>query len=355
MSADLTGDGKTVLKLHYGKFWVYPAPIFTAAFNPNPPGWSRTYLWTNDANGNGRWDPGEEGRLIVGRRAAARPPGSIPDIANTYVHQASAYLEREVAPDFGVRTGVVVNAKRQPYGTINVSRPLGAYSVPVAVVDPGPDGRPGSADDGGTLTAYNLTAESLSAPPVNLTTNLPDSDSEYYTWEITATKRQSARWSLLASFTQTWNREAALGTGNDFTPNALINADGQPGSVQDVAGESERHDRACLGISARARSSGTSREHRSRARSCRRSITGTRRSRRNRSRPTGRPTSRWSTCARRRRSASSAVRVIGFFDVYNLFNTNAEQTLTTSSGASWLRPTAITGPRVLRIGARLDW
>ena len=50
----------------------------------------------------------------------------------------------------------------------------------------------------------------------------------------------------------------------------------------------------------------------------------------------------------------NAVRVMGFFDVYNLFNTNAAQTLTTSSGGSWLRPTAITGPRVLRIGARLD-
>ena len=45
---------------------------------------------------------------------------------------------------------------------------------------------------------------------------------------------------------------------------------------------------------------------------------------------------------------------MGFFDVYNLFNTNAEQTVTTSSGASWLRPTAITGPRILRIGARLS-
>ena len=60
-----------------------------------------------------------------------------PAIANTYVRQASAYIEREVAPDFGVRTGVVLNARRQPYGTINVSRPLAAYSVPVAVVRSG--------------------------------------------------------------------------------------------------------------------------------------------------------------------------------------------------------------------------
>ena len=76
------------------------------------------------------------------------------------------------------------------------------------------------------MTAYNLTADSLNASPVNQTMNLPDSNSDYYTWEITATKRQRAGWSLLASFTETWSHEAALGTGNDFTPNALINATG---------------------------------------------------------------------------------------------------------------------------------
>ena len=46
---------------------------------------------------------------------------------------------------------------------------------------------------------------------------------------------------------------------------------------------------------------------------------------------------------------------MGFFDVYNMFNTNAAQTLTTTSGGSWLRPTAITAPRVFRIGARVEW
>ena len=51
----------------------------------------------------------------------------------------------------------------------------------------------------------------------------------------------------------------------------------------------------------------------------------------------------------------NAARVMGFFDVYNVLNTNAVQTQITTSGAFWLRPTAITGPRVLRIGARLEW
>jgi len=52
---------------------------------------------------------------------------------------------------------------------------------------------------------------------------------------------------------------------------------------------------------------------------------------------------------------AGTMKVMGFFDIYNIFNTNAEQTVTTNSGASWLRPIAITGPRILRIGARFEW
>ena len=89
---------------------------------------------------------------------------------------------------------------------------------------------------------------------MNLTTNLPDSDSDYYTWEITAMRRQRAGWSLLASFTHTWAREAALGTGNDFTPNALINADGTQDRFQDMAGQSERDGELAARLPRRARS-----------------------------------------------------------------------------------------------------
>ena len=176
-----------------------------------------------------------------------------PRIENTHVRQASAYIEREVGPNFGMRTGVVLNARREPYGTINVNRPLDGYSVPITVVDPGPDGRVGSADDRGSVNAYDLTPEALSAAPVNLTTNLPDSNSEYYTWEITATKRQSGRWSLLASFTETWNHEAALGTGNDFTPNALINAAGSQVHFRTWQAKLYGDDEPAAGLSRRPR------------------------------------------------------------------------------------------------------
>jgi hypothetical protein len=353
VSTDLTGDGKTVLKLHYGKFWLYPGPNFTSAFNPNPSGWSQTYLWTNDANSNGQWDRGEEGRLSSvsgGRASTALDPG----IANTYVDQTMAYIERELAPNFGVRTGVVMNARRQPYGTINVSRPLGAYSVPVGIVDPGPDGRPGSADDGGVLTAYDLAPQFLGLAPSNLTTNLPDSHSEYYTWEITATKRQNARWSLLASFTHTWSHEAALGTGNDFTPNSLIGAAGREDRFrtwQAKLNGTLSLPRSVQVVPVFRHQSGTPF-----ARTFVQTLTYGNAT--IKAEPiTANRTPNISLVDVRTEKAFrvSAVRLMAFFDVYNIFNTNAVQTLTSSSGGSWLRPTAITGPRVLRIGARLEW
>lgn len=47
--------------------------------------------------------------------------------------------------------------------------------------------------------------------------------------------------------------------------------------------------------------------------------------------------------------------VVGCLDVYNILNTNAEQALATSSWSSWLRPSAITPPRVVRIALKLQW
>jgi len=47
-------------------------------------------------------------------------------------------------------------------------------------------------------------AEYVNLTPINITRNLSDANSDYYTWEVTATRRETGRWSLLASFAETW-------------------------------------------------------------------------------------------------------------------------------------------------------
>jgi hypothetical protein len=42
-------------------------------------------------------------------------------------------------------------------------------------------------------------------------------------------------------------------------------------------------------------------------------------------------------------------------DFFNLFNANPVESLQWSSGSSFLRPTAIVPPRIIRFGAKFDW
>jgi carboxypeptidase family protein len=352
-SYDLTGDGRTLVKASYGKFWLYPGADFASSINPNASTWYRQYRWTTDANRNGVWDPGEEGALL-GVNGGSVSTALDPDLQNTFTHQTTAYLEREIAANFGVRTGFVWNGRRQVRASVNANRPFDAYNVPMTIRDPGRDGRAGTADDGGTFTAYNLAAANAALPPVNITRNLNEAKSDYYTWEMTATRRETGRWSLLASFAETWSHETNLGGGASYTPNALINTDNGLNTFKTWQGK----------INATVRLPGELRvtpvyRHQS----------GT---------PFGRtfvtqlnygnatilaepfnaertPNLNIVDLRSEKIFRFGKTRVTGFFDVYNIFNSNAEQDLTKSSGSSFLRPVAITPPRVARIGGKFQW
>ncbi len=352
-SYDVTGDGKTLVKASYGQFWLYPGADFASSINPNASTWYRQYRWTTDLNLNGVWDPGEEGALL-GVNGGSVSTALDPDLQNTYTRQTTTYLEREVAANFGVRTGFVWNGRRQVRGAVNANRPFDAYNVPVPIRDPGPDGRAGTADDGTAFTAYNLAASNLSLPPVNITRNLNEETSDYYTWEITATRRETGRWSLLASFAETWSRETNLGGGASYTPNALINTEDGRNNFRTWQGK----------INATIRLPGELRvtpvyRHQSGIPFGRTFVAqlnygnatilaepyGAERT----------PNLNLVDLRSEKVFVIKTARVTGFFDVYNIFNSNAEQDLTKSSGSAFLRPVAITPPRIARIGAKLQW
>jgi hypothetical protein len=48
-------------------------------------------------------------------------------------------------------------------------------------------------------------------------------------------------------------------------------------------------------------------------------------------------------------------RVAFFLDVFNILNANPAEDLVQTSGAQFLRPIIIVGPRVARIGTKFEW
>jgi hypothetical protein len=349
---DLKGNGKTVLKANYGKYFLYPAADFSTNVNPNPNGWYQQYTWT-DVNGNGIWDPGEQGRLIstLGGAAATTFDSAMQD---TFQHQLMMFVEREAAPGLALRTGFVWKGVRQTYGQVNVNRPLSAYNVPVTIQDPGPDGIHG----GGTFTAYNLSAAALSLPVVNITENLANTNGNYYTWELTAVRRQSAGWSMLATFAETWSDAAALGTGSSYTPNALINAS-NAGNFQNSFKTWQGKVQATLELPWQLRlvplvryqaGNPFARTFSQRLNYGNATIMAE---------PFGTERAPNQTLFDLRSEKvfrlGGSVKVTALLDLYNIFNTNVAQDVTITSGSSFLRPVAITPPRVARVGFKFNW
>ncbi len=131
------------------------------------------------------WDPGEAGHPKFLHSAVPPPPVFDPNMKNTYTLQGTAYLERQVAQNFSVRSGFVWNGPL-PGSAPRVSiwnRPISAYNLATPVRDPGPDGKAGTADDGSLITAFGLSPAYLNLPVVNITTNLPE-NSNYYTGKL---------------------------------------------------------------------------------------------------------------------------------------------------------------------------
>lgn len=238
--------------------------------------------------------------------------------------------------------------------------------MPVLIHDRGPDGIEGTADDGPTLTAYDLNADFLGQPAVNVVRNVPGSKSDYLTWETAATRPLRGRWTLGAGFSYTWNRDQASGYSGQLlrnnqyplTPNDLINA-----------GAGGRYEFSTWTAKAYGRYQGPWQVY----------ITSVLRHQ------SGQPFGRTQTTdpgQLRYGTVTILMEPVGtrhldhitlldlrvekviqmkgghvavFLDVFNCLNANPELNAIWSSGASFLRPLTIVAPRVARIGLTLDW
>jgi hypothetical protein len=246
----------------------------------------------------------------------------------------------------------------------NVNRPFDAFTVPVSISDPGPDGRAGTADDGSAIQGYDLRPELGDLAPVNIVRNVPGADSQYWTWDITATRRFTGRWSLVAGFAHTWNRDQASGylgqsvrqNTYPLTPNDLINA-GTHGRYEFRVWSARIHGTYAgpwdVWITPLLR-------HQSGQPFGRTFVTPSNYgSIRVLAEPIG--TRRMDNITildvrvEKRFRLGGHRRLAGFADVFNLLNANPEQNTSWSSGRSFLRPLSIVAPRLARVGVKLEW
>ena len=215
--------------MSYSRYWVNPGVATAFNANPNAPLWWRSYTWA-DANGSGLWEPGEEGGALQTRGGRTLEQLD-PELQLPFVREATTALERELGTVMSLRAGLTWREEQQQFLRQDASRPFSAFSVPVRIADPGPDGAVGTADDGADIDGRELQA--VVGPAVNIVRNVPNADARHWTLDLVGTRRSSGRWSLVAGFAHTWSRNQA---NNYFgqnvrqnpyplTPNDLINTE----------------------------------------------------------------------------------------------------------------------------------
>jgi len=355
----LSRDGKSLVKFSYGHYSLAPGSDFNA--NANTSVWWKLYKW-DDSNLDKMWQLGEETGLPLDSRGGTAPDSVDSHLKLPLLKEIGGWFERELPGNIGLRTGIVWRGERQHFLRQNAQRPFEAFTVPTAIRDPGPDGRLATSDDGPPLQGYDLGRE-VPEQPTNIVRNLPHANSDYWTWDMTATRRFKRRWSIAAGFDHVWNRDqtstyfgqAVRQNAYPLTPNDLLNA-GPNGRYEfrtwsaKVYGTYEGPWGVRLTPSVRHQSGQpfgrtfTTKLTYGNVRILAEPI-GTRR------------TDNVTIVDLRTEKGihlSGSRRLAGFVDVFNLLNANPEQTTSWSSG-TFLRPLSIVPPRIARVGMKLDW
>jgi hypothetical protein len=210
---DLDG-GKTAVKFSAGRYYYIIASGFANAINANF-SVNKQYGW-NDLNGDLKYQAGEETGVPV--QGGGLTTSFDPNLKRPYTDELTGGIDRELIPNLRLSAVFTWRTERYQTANLNTAAPLNTW-VQVTRPDPGPDGLTGTADDS-TYSYYDRTL----AGSYTLITNDPTARQTYRGIEITATKRMSNRWQMVAGYTYARAKFTNLSVGT--SPNAFLNTQG---------------------------------------------------------------------------------------------------------------------------------
>jgi hypothetical protein len=241
-SYDLTGNGRTALKASYSRYGLQVGIDRVTSVNPLSNG-NRTCPWT-DPNGDGAF---QESEVNVSQCTAFT--GGVgfryaDGVKWPYSDEATAGFETQLVGDVRFGTMYYYRTNREQFGQRNIAVPTSVYTPFTLSIDNGPGGTLANPVPT-TVTAYNIPAAYTSLNET-VRDNEDFLDTTYHGIEFTGTKRFSRNWQMQAGLTIGKNRGGtsfatnAQQTGQSSTadlndPNITLQPEGIVGSDSQVA------------------------------------------------------------------------------------------------------------------------
>ncbi|MDP2318526.1 MAG: carboxypeptidase regulatory-like domain-containing protein [Acidobacteriota bacterium] len=348
---DLSGDGRSVIKANYGLYWHNPGPGLAGSSNANQAAKSATYAW-NDANGDRRFQLGEQGNLLASALAGA--VSIDPGIKQPFTHEFGAFFEQQLTDTMGTRVGFVYKTEDDLWATYRPGRPISAYTTPFSFVDIGVDGVRGTGDDR-TLTLLGLPSSQAASFPVNAVIQNVESFSRYKTVEAQLNRRYSNRWSASIGGGYTWLNDFPNGFPN--TPNDPFDENRSTWNLKATGSYDAMWGIRISPVLRHQSGSNFAREISVPASAA--SAFGLIYSGTIFAEPANanREDNIWVFDVRGEKTVNFGARTRArlFVDFFNITNSSASEAITRSTGANYLRPAAILAPRTGRLGVRFLW
>jgi hypothetical protein len=216
-SYDLTGNGRTALKASYSRYGLQVGIDRVTNVNPLTVGTSDC-PWT-DPNGNRKYDVGE----ITLSACPAFSGGTLTnyarggDVAWPYSDEATVGVETQLPG--AVRMGAMFyyRTNRKQMGQHNTLQPASEYTKSTVTIPNGPGGTIASPKPT-TADVYNISV-AANTQTLNVRDNEDYLDTAYKGVEFTATKRFSKKWQMQAGFTVGKNTGGVSGGTDLNDPN----------------------------------------------------------------------------------------------------------------------------------------
>ncbi len=196
MTFDVFGDGKTVLKLNYGRYNQYLMIQYHSATNPNYV--SYAYGGYFDLNHNDRPEPNE----IVWIYSYGGGGTTVdPDLKAPYYDEYIIGIEKELSKDVAIGVSYMYKINKNIAEDINAVagyNPDDPWWIPYTVKDPGFDGVYGTEDDG-EITVYIFDEAHYSYDERWYFTTPDILERKYQALTFTFNKRMSNNWQLMGS------------------------------------------------------------------------------------------------------------------------------------------------------------
>ena len=218
---DLTGKGRSVLRAYFGQFDLIEGAELAEQINPNGLS-TQTYTW-NDTNGDGIPQQGEwdlPANLVSASGGVVTTVD--PNLKRPYTTEVNVGYEQQAFSSVMLGINYYYRTIKNEYAERNLANPTSDYTA--TQIDNQGSSLVNSIT-GTPITLYNLNPAVVGQSNY-LITNIPElNNNSYNGLEITAQKRMSNGWQLLAGYTlQQQKGTYRRGLTDDFNnPNNEIN------------------------------------------------------------------------------------------------------------------------------------